>query len=423
MEVRVGADAKSRTIEGRFTRMLIDLARATSLGGRSMKRQTVRRTHARSVLDLAGILLGIAFFRFFLADAGATSIDDCNADSAPTAIEGCTAFLGEAIDPQRRVLAFIRRGEAYLKQRDLGSAVVDFIAALNIEPQNRPARADLDRVLPQSSTDTAIWPTLVEGIAFPRGFDPSVEQNTSRIGKLRYSFAPPSGDWRFCSAACFADSGCRTWSFSPSTKPAEGNAGSPSAACRLMGDVAAPVKAEGEVSGVIRPQVIGTDPPPYGFIDGEAFGLRPDTQAKMTKLSAAAFPSTGPYGVNPPNPHPMLNYYTAVALYRGPICEVSATGAGFRATSKTERVLRDLIAAFGRPALESTREKYVWSVNAEISKVTLEAGPRVNIQFKNYPECEAEERALTELQKRLGSRMPSDADLTEIFARWPPWPR
>lgn len=344
----------------------------------------------------------------------ATPLDDCNADDPEIRIAGCSAVLEGSIDPKSRAVALVRRGEALEKRGDLGGAVVDFIAAAEADPRNFYAQQDLRRLLPRrdphSEADAAAWPPLVEGVAFPRGFEPTLERDVARAGGDYHSFAPPSGDWRFCRAACFADTQCRAWEFRPA---APSNTGS---TCSLKARVAERAPASGVVSGVIRPEQRIMAAPAYRFIDGEAFGLRPAIPrthmgTALLPIKAAAFPTTGPYGVKPPRPHPLLTSYTAHALYRGALCEVTGMGSGLRSEPNTATLLRELVAAFGRPASSSTSRRYVWISNGALAEVTLEAGPTVTIRFANHRDCEAQESALSDLRHRLRGAMPTEKDL------------
>jgi hypothetical protein len=382
------------------------------------KRKPVMRQVSRMLAALGAIAAGVVNSAPI---ARATPLDDCNSEIPATTIAGCSAVLSEAADPKPRAIALVRRGEAFEKKGDLGAAVVDFIAAVEVDPQNFYARQDLRRVSPkgrpQESADTSIWPHLAEGVDYPAGFAPTVDQNLARAGGDYHSFSPPAGSWTYCRAACFADAQCRAWEY----RRAESRTNQ-SARCMLKAEVPEAVAAAGVVSGIIRPERLPAPPAFYRFIEGSAFGLRPDVSVSLIPLKASAFPTTGPLATKPPESHPLLDSYTAHALYQGAVCEVTGAGGGLRAASNAETLLRELVAAFGRPAPESTPRKYVWNLNSTTSVVILEDGPSVTIKFKNYRDCEAEEAALADLQRRIGGRMPTTKDLEEIFIRWPPLP-
>jgi hypothetical protein len=357
-----------------------------------------------------------------LCGAGATPIDDCNSNVPAETISGCSAVLQDATDVKRRAGALVRRGEAYEKTADLGAAVVDFIAAVDSDPANFYARADLERASPgggpRTGPDTPLWPRLVEGVAFPRGFEPTSEVNRDRPGSDYHQFSPPSGDASFCLAACFADASCRAWGFVPPQKTADHRP-----LCTLKDHVPVASDAPGAISGVIRPEGPIAAVPAYKFADGDAFGIRMETvrdELTLMPISASAFPSTGPFSVRPLNPHPLLGSYTADALYNAAVCRVSARSSPLRAGPIALTLLRELTGAFGKPAPESTRLRYIWNVNSLTSRVILERGPTVTIEFRNHSDCDSEQAALSELRNRLGPKMPSNDELQQILARWPP---
>ena len=192
------------------------------------------------------------------------------------------------------------------------------------------------------------------------------------------------------------------------------------ASCRLLADVPEPAKAAGSVSGVVRPDGPITAAPAYEFGDGDAFGVRFDTPVALgPRLPASRLPITGPHQLQPPKPHPLLNYYTADALHRGSVCKVQAYGGGLRANAHAQRLLRELVAGFGKPAAKSTPTKYVWDLSSVTARVILEPGPRVTIEFKNYIECEAEDKAAAELDRRTHGKW-SEEDLKDVLVHEPP---
>ena len=142
---------------------------------------------------------------------------------------------------------------------------------------------------------------------------------------------------------------------------------------------------------------------------------------KWFPFSASAFPTTGPGSLSVPKPHPLLTVYSGYRIYRGAVCQVTGSANGFAASSKSQRLLRELVAAFGKPAAGSWRGQYVWNVNSATARVILETGPKLTIEFKNYSDCSAEQKALNQLKSEKGYNI-SEADLDEIFERWPPLP-
>src|SRR6476660_1360061 len=93
--------------------------------------------------------------------------------------------------------------------------------------------------------------------------------------------------------------------------------------------------------------------------------------------------------------------------------------AGLRANAHAQTLLRELVAGFGKPAAKSTPAKYVWDLSSVTARVILEPGPRVTIEFKNYIECEAEDKTAAELDRRTHGKW-SEEDLKDVLVHEPP---
>jgi tetratricopeptide (TPR) repeat protein len=106
----------------------------------------------------------------------------CREGAPEVAIAACTTVLnGKGIAPELRVLTLINRGTAYAKSRDLDSALVDFDAAIKLDPKSAAAhnyrglvmreRGDYDLAIESYTTAIKLQPQVAafhinRGIAY-----------------------------------------------------------------------------------------------------------------------------------------------------------------------------------------------------------------------------------------------------------------
>ena len=105
-----------------------------------------------------------------------------------------------------------------------------------------------------------------------------------------------------------------------------------------------------------------------------------------------------------PEKQPWLTQVCSDKARENPLCPALANKMARIACTPTRgetyRALARLVAGFGKPAAKSTPTDYVWDLSSVTARVILEPGPRVTIEFKNYIECEAEDKAAAELDRR-----------------------
>ncbi len=106
----------------------------------------------------------------------------CREGTPEAAIAACTTVLnGKGIAPELRALTLINRGTAYVKSRDLDSALVDFDAAIKLDPKSAAAhnyrglvmreRGDYDLAIESYTTAIKLQPQVAafhinRGIAY-----------------------------------------------------------------------------------------------------------------------------------------------------------------------------------------------------------------------------------------------------------------